>query len=458
MLLCEYENSGYQSDLFWKTRGVNQGCPTSPVIFTQTCAVIEQLIAENSNIRGIRMNNLEYLLTQFANDTGAFLQYDPLTLEGFCEVLGTMEEQIGLKVSYDKTSLYRVGSLAGSQAKCYTTREMKWTNEDIQILGLILPCDGLSSDVNYQKILDKVDRVLMPWAARSTTLMGKVLIVNSLVGSLFVYNMMTMCDLNREQLNKINKNIHHFLWGGKKRGRISMYTLQRGRDQGGLRLVDLKSKQEALKIQGIFRMEESVMRCLYSYLNVECLHGNVWQCNLNVQDCDRMFLQGYWKDVIRAWCRINFYWPQSKSQVMDQVIWLNSGIKINGIPILWRKWIQKGYIFIRDLVREDGSFLEWKDLPPGLLWIDWLSLKADIPVVWKLFLADLDWGESRENMYNSMSKCAKKTHKAYDILIDNSSNTMKYAQYWIDAGLSDLEPLQYLGCFKDLYRLTKITK
>ena len=66
------QNNGYQFDLFRKSTGINQGCPASPGIYNQTCAIMEHLIKEDSNIRGINMYDLEHILSQFADDTAAF--------------------------------------------------------------------------------------------------------------------------------------------------------------------------------------------------------------------------------------------------------------------------------------------------------------------------------------------------------------------------------------------------
>ena len=49
--------------------------------------------------------------------------------------------------------------------------------------------------------------------------------------------------LTDTQLKEVYEEIHRFLWT-VKRARISMYTLSRTKEQGGLCLVDLKSKQK----------------------------------------------------------------------------------------------------------------------------------------------------------------------------------------------------------------------
>ena len=99
-------NNGFLSQFFEKECGVNQGCPASPRIYTQTSAIISRLITENSDIHGISVNGLEHLLSQFADDTSAFLSCEPLCVNAFCETLEVVEQQFRLKVSYEKTSIY----------------------------------------------------------------------------------------------------------------------------------------------------------------------------------------------------------------------------------------------------------------------------------------------------------------------------------------------------------------
>ena len=69
-------NNGHQSQLFRKNRGSNQGCPASPGIFLYISEVMSHLIAENSKIGGIAVPALHDLLSQFADDTNAFLKYE----------------------------------------------------------------------------------------------------------------------------------------------------------------------------------------------------------------------------------------------------------------------------------------------------------------------------------------------------------------------------------------------
>ena len=100
------------------------------------------LLKQNTNVKGISVHEVLNILTQFADDTAIYTKYDQLSVEAICETLRIVEANIGLQISYEKTSLYRVGSLFKTNAKLYTSQNLKWTDEDIYTLGVYIACDG----------------------------------------------------------------------------------------------------------------------------------------------------------------------------------------------------------------------------------------------------------------------------------------------------------------------------
>ena len=121
-------NNGYFSQYFNKNRGVNQGCPASCGIYLYVSETMTHLINKNSNIKGIPIDNLKDIMSQFADDTSAYLSYEKITINEFLNTLHRVEQQTGLQISFEKTSMYRIGSLANSQAKLYMTRQVNWTS------------------------------------------------------------------------------------------------------------------------------------------------------------------------------------------------------------------------------------------------------------------------------------------------------------------------------------------
>ena len=279
------------------------------------------------------------MLSQFVDDTRAYLTYNPIVLDSFCNTLGEVERNLGLKVSYHKTCLYRIGSLRNSSAKCYTTKDLTWCNASIETLGVSLLCDGLSDPSNFEKVIQKLDTVCSDWRHRNLTLMGRVLVVNTLMSSLFVYKMTTMLDLTEPEMQLIEKRIHGFLWKGKMRGQISMQTLKWKREDGGLQLVDIKAKQQAIKIQNIFRLDPLVSECMYNSL-VYKLRDLIWRCNLKEADVPKLFVNknNFSVQTLQAWCKVNYGWAQTKADIMNQIIWFNSDLRIQGRPVWWEHW------------------------------------------------------------------------------------------------------------------------
>ena len=72
VLFKEFEfcnaNCGYVSKFSRKGRGVNQGCPTSPIIYLYAGEILAHLLSANKDVRGVDIAFLQHILSQFADD------------------------------------------------------------------------------------------------------------------------------------------------------------------------------------------------------------------------------------------------------------------------------------------------------------------------------------------------------------------------------------------------------
>ena len=386
-------NNGYVSELFEKQQGINQGCCASPMVYTVCSETMSHLIYGNTDIRGIDLHELKNVLAQFADDTGAYLQFEETTINNFINALQCAEAQMGLKVSYDKTTLYRIGSIANSDAKCYTTKNIKWSNGPIDTLGMMISCTDDHIVDNFQTVMNKVKAVCKNWYNRSLSLSGRILVVNSLIGSLFVYKMMTMCNLKESEMKEIETVIREFIWKGK-RSKIALETLYKPKTQGGLKLVNLKAKQDALKISWIFKVENDniLLKCLQSDLNYcnagKVLRQDIWRCNIAPKDCIKLFPKNnFWSEMLYAWSKINFNTAPDTADILEQVIWLNSHIRIDNKPVVWKKCIDANIMYVKDLYEENG--IPKSPVSLGMSWLEQNQLLAALPHSWKAKIRNL---------------------------------------------------------------------
>ena len=457
--MCTASN-GYVSRFFHKTRGVNQGCPASPLIFSFCAELMSRLILQNDNIKGITINGVESILSQFADDTAAFLEYNEIVINEFANTLATVEAQMGLKVSYEKTTIYRVGSLHNTNAQFYTQRNFKWSNDDIKLLGMNIPCDGSYSNRNWSDVMDKVRKTCQSWWNRQVTLMGKILIVNVLIGSLFVYKMTTMCDMTKEQIYQVECMIREFIWSGK-RPKIAYELLQKDKKDGGLRLVNIKAKQKKIKIGWIFKdLDPFIKSSMYQSLDRN-ITELIWRCNIHSRDVKPLFPgKDFWTETLEAWATLNFKEKEkvvSRNDIRDQILWYNSNIRINSKPVMWLHWVNKGIFTIGDLCNDRGVRVSAPDLKVN--WLEWRSIWEALPKEWVEGVEGYPEGETSKSLYETLSNIKNnRSRYVYNMLIADDEYVEKYRTRWCEEENTNFEKSEYKRAFNDLYGVTNVTK
>ena len=78
----------------------------NPSIYLLVGELLATRLCNHGSIRGIKIGNMELLRSQFADDMDLYLPFDSMVLNAVLETLACIETNTGLKVSYDKTTLY----------------------------------------------------------------------------------------------------------------------------------------------------------------------------------------------------------------------------------------------------------------------------------------------------------------------------------------------------------------
>ena len=74
-------NLGEISEWFYPVRGLHQGCPASSTNFILIVDITGHLICNNPKIKGITINNYQFKIAQFTDDTNLFLLHERETLQ-----------------------------------------------------------------------------------------------------------------------------------------------------------------------------------------------------------------------------------------------------------------------------------------------------------------------------------------------------------------------------------------
>ena len=125
-------NNGHASEFFSLQRGVRQGCPLSGILFTLCAEILANVIRNDDNIHGIKIYGKEFKLSQYADDTTAFVS-DTTSAENLFKLLRAFQECSGLEVNTSKTEGMWIGVNKGDNSK---PLNIAWPLEAIYALGI----------------------------------------------------------------------------------------------------------------------------------------------------------------------------------------------------------------------------------------------------------------------------------------------------------------------------------
>ena len=89
---------------------------------------------------------------------------------------------------------------------------------------------------NFDKLMTKAKALINLWSLRSLTVIGKILIVNTLLVSQFVNKMLCMNSPGEDYFKEFRKMVRDFIWYGKK-SKVAYKELVQNYQHGGLKLV-----------------------------------------------------------------------------------------------------------------------------------------------------------------------------------------------------------------------------
>ena len=378
------QNNGHFSQRINVNKGVHQGGCCSSVYFLVIAEILALSLRANQDIEGLSFREIRNLLNQFADDMDIFSLCSEKSIKAIFSELEAFNKQSGFTVSYEKTTLYRIGSLRHSNAKMYDLDQYKWSNQDITVLGVTIAHEDIEQK-NYQDIIIKTDKSLKSWENRGLSLIGKVQVVNTLIASLFVYKMMVLPSIPRNIEKIIDNKIREFLWNGKK-AKIAYEILQNPKKEGGLNLVNLRKKDIALKATWpkILEKEEEYAKLVYSSMRCSQLGHNIWCCSIAPDDVRTLGIKNsFWEDVLRSWNEYNYYHEYREE---NQILWYNSRIKISRKIFFWDDCYKRGLLYVHQLYENQKFKSEqkvWEQY--GLTTLRYNSLKVALPTGLKSF-------------------------------------------------------------------------
>jgi len=358
--------NGHMTPFFYIKSGCRQGDGLSPYIFLLCSQILNIAINSNTGIHGITINDMEYKVLQYADDTTIILDGTESSLLETLKVLDDFHNISGLKINIEKTSAIWIGSKKGSDEILCKDYKMSWVGTKLfAYLGITL-CINLNDivNVNYTTTMQAITKQIHHWSKRFLTVLGRITVVKTLLLPKMNHLVLSLPTPHDDIIRDINSKFYQFIWGGKV-DRVSRNQMALKYDKGCASMVQFESFEKALKITWIRRIlkydcnskiynlfKTNVPMCNFDYSSSE-----YW--NSIIHDCHNIF----WKNVFTAWRDLTLLLvPMNRDQVLSSSIWHNANIKVGNKSVLYRKWNNHGIRYVNDLLAPDGDFMSLSDI------------------------------------------------------------------------------------------------
>ena len=224
---------------------------------------------------------------------------------------------------------------------------MKWMHTPAKILGVHFSYDRRGNDdLNFSLKLRKLQTKLDMWSARSLTLFGGVLITKILGISQIIYS-----ASNIE--GTLKKKLFNFIWR-KKKDKIKRTVLYQDLEKGGLRMTDVDVMFKALRLAWIPRLLNAGDKNWCSVPNYYFRKQGGLNFLLKCSYDTKLFpqLPAFYKNIL-----ILYGYDQASDLVLNN----NKEIQVDQKTVYLSKWMEKGIVSVKDLLKEDGSYLSFQE-------------------------------------------------------------------------------------------------
>ena len=445
------------------TRSVKQGGPNSAFLFLILAEIFAISLRENIKIKGFTIKEIHDFLNQFADDTDLLLKGTQECVSEVFEVISKYEKISGMKINYDKTVIYRFGSIKNSNAKFYVERNVNWKNDSINVLGVEV-CQEKNKliNINYEVVLKKVQSTLNAWKHRNLSLLAKITVINVLTASLFVYKMTVLPSITTKWINMYEKMISDFIWNGRK-AKIPLIKLQASVNFGGAKLINVWIKDDSLKSSWVKHISEDKFLRILAFQHLDPnMEERIFDCNISENDIKVIFKDSFWRDVLIAWAKIKYNHDPPLDQIKNQHIWYNSQIKHDGRVFKSNKGVRNNLLRIRDLLdAENTRFLPAEAIADRYN-IDVMMVNqilSAIPKDWKK-KATTPNAFPEITLYEKFKAHPHPTKFYYNTRLEQSNQDNVFNAYakWQSRLHSDLSYKNFLKLFKKIRLITNHTK
>ncbi|KAJ9680549.1 hypothetical protein PVL29_019768 [Vitis rotundifolia] len=273
------------------SRGLRQGDPLSPFLFTLVADVLSRLMirAEETGLTEgflVRRDRTRVSMLQFADDTIFFSNASLEHLQNLKIILLVFGQVSGLKINLEKSSISGINiglELLSNLALVFDCRVSEWP---LTYLGL--PLGGNPKTIGFwDPVVERISRRLDGWKKTFLSLGGRITLIQSCLSHIPSY-FLSLFKIPASIASKIEKMQRDFLWSGAGEGKkdhlIRWDVVSRPKELGGLGFGKTSMRNIALLGKWLWRFPRERNGLWHKVIaSIYETHPNGWDANMVVR-------------------------------------------------------------------------------------------------------------------------------------------------------------------------------
>ncbi|RVW41858.1 putative ribonuclease H protein [Vitis vinifera] len=272
------------------SRGLRQGDPLSPFLFTLVADVLSRLMirAEEAGITEgflVGRDRTRVSLLQFADDTIFFSKASLDLLQNLKIILLVFGQVSGLKINLEKSTISGINTRQEMLSSLALVLECRVSEWPLSYLGL--PLGGNPKTIGFwDPVVERILRRLDGWK-RPICLGGRITLIQSCLSHIPSY-FLSLFKIPVSIASKIEKMQRDFLWSGAGEGKrdhlIRWEVVSRPREMGGLGFGKTSMRNSALLGKWLWRFPRERSGLWHKVIaSIYGTHPNGWDANMVVR-------------------------------------------------------------------------------------------------------------------------------------------------------------------------------
>ena len=229
-------------------RGARQGCPLSALLYVFVAEVLALQLRKNPNIVGFRVGGEKIISLHYADDTTITITQNRCFKEVIKDI-DLYESATGARVNYSKSKGLWLGKWKNRKDN---PMNIQWTNKNVKNLGVYFGTENPAKQT-FQEIIPKIKKSMDFWKQFRLSPLAKARVIEIFHASRLWYAG-TFYDIPLDMQKQIQKEFLDYLIFPRKTNTISESEMQKLRQDGGAKLINIQSKIDASKIRWLMEL------------------------------------------------------------------------------------------------------------------------------------------------------------------------------------------------------------